>query len=161
MTPDVSLREVEDGDLPLLFAMMRDPAAVEMAAFTHEDPDDRAHFDAHWRRIRAPERTDVLRTVLADGRVAGMTALYGPTPGEREVTYWVDRALWGRGIATGALRALLALVPDERPVHASAAADNAGSLRVLRACGFEVTGESVSHANARGGPIREIHLTLR
>ncbi|MCA1222955.1 GNAT family N-acetyltransferase [Streptomyces sp. 8L] len=159
--PGVTLREVEDADLPLFFAMMRDPVATRMAAFTPEDPGDREGFDAHWRRIRAPECTDVLRTVLADGRVAGMTALYGPVPGEREVTYWVDRALWGRGIATRALRALLALVPDERPVRASAAADNAGSLRVLRACGFEVTGTGTSHANARGGPTAELHLVLR
>ncbi|MCF3962952.1 GNAT family N-acetyltransferase [Streptomyces fuscigenes] len=141
--------------------MMRDPAAVRMAAFTHEDPDDRAHFEEHWARVRAPGRTDVLRTVLAGGEVAGMAGLYGPMAEGREVTYWVDRALWGRGIATAALRALLALVPDERPLRASAAADNEGSLRVLRACGFEIVGESVSYANARRGPIAELHLVLR
>ncbi|WP_030909030.1 GNAT family N-acetyltransferase [Streptomyces sp. NRRL F-5126] len=157
---NVTLREVLDEDLPLFFAMMRDPRAVRMAAFTHEDPDDRAHFDAHWSRIRAPGGTNVLRTVLVDGAVGGMTGLYGE-PGEREVTYWIDRALWGRGVATRALRSLLALVPDERPLYAHAAADNEGSLRVLRACGFEPTGEAMGYANARRGPVRELHLTLR
>jgi RimJ/RimL family protein N-acetyltransferase len=157
----MALREVTDGELRLPFATMRDPEAVSMAASSPEDPDDRARFDAHWRRIRAPQSADAPRTVLTDGRVAEMAGSYGPVPGEREVTYWVDRALRGRGTATRALCALLDVVPDERPLHAGTAADNAGSLRVLRGCGFEVTGESTSYANARGGPITELHLILR
>ncbi|WP_037775019.1 GNAT family N-acetyltransferase, partial [Streptomyces pristinaespiralis] len=122
---DVVLREVEDSDLPVFFRHMSDPESNRMAAFTSEDPTDRAAFDAHWSRIRASDA--VIRTVLADGEVVGHTAVYGP-PEEREVTYVIDRAHWGRGIATLALRALLEAVPA-RPLHARAAADNAASLR--------------------------------
>jgi RimJ/RimL family protein N-acetyltransferase len=154
----ITLREVRDEDLPLFFLMMRDREANRVAAFTHADPDDRAHFDAHWARIRKSQ--DVLRTVLADGEVAGMTALYGE-PGEREVTYWVRRELWGRGVATAALRALLELVPDERPLLAHAAADNEGSLKVLGRCGFVVTGTGRAFAHARGQDTDEVVLILR
>jgi RimJ/RimL family protein N-acetyltransferase len=153
---DVVLREVHESDLPVFFRQMNDPEAVRMAAFTPEDPADRDAFDARWKRILASD--DVTRTVLADGDVVGSTAVYGE-PGEREVTYWVDRAHWGRGVATAALRALLAEV-RERPLYARAAADNAGSLRVLEKCGFRRTARVSGYANARGAEIDEVVLTL-
>ncbi|CAL9571523.1 GNAT family N-acetyltransferase [Streptomyces sp. enrichment culture] len=154
---DVSLRPVHDSDLPVFFRQLNDPEALHMAAFTPEDPADRDAFDAHWARIRAA-RDVIPRAVLADGDVVGNAAVYGE-PGEREVTYWVDRAYWGRGIATAALRALLAEV-TERPLYARVAADNAGSLRVLRTCGFEVSERVSGYAPARGAEIEELVLTL-
>ncbi|WHM39322.1 GNAT family N-acetyltransferase [Streptomyces sp. BPTC-684] len=154
--PVVVLREVVDDDLPVFFAHMSDPESVRVAAFAAEDPTDRVRFDAHWARIRASG--DLIRTVLADGEVAGHAAVYGP-PDHREVTYWVDRAHWGRGIATAALSALVGLVP-QRPLHARAAADNTGSIRVLQKCGFEIVGHDRGFANARGAEIDEVVLTL-
>ncbi|MBY8342289.1 GNAT family N-acetyltransferase [Streptomyces spinosirectus] len=154
---DVVLREVHESDLPVFFRQMNDPEAVRMAAFTPEDPADRDAFDAKWKRILASDA--VTRTVLVDGDVVGSAAVYGE-PGEREVTYWVDRAYWGRGVATAALRALLAEVP-ERPLYARAAADNAGSLRVLEKCGFRLTARASGYANARGAEIEEAVLTLQ
>ncbi|MFI1167853.1 GNAT family N-acetyltransferase [Streptomyces sp. NPDC020801] len=154
---DVVLREVHDSDLPVFFRQMNDPQALRMAAFTPKDPADRAAFDARWDRIRTS--SDVLRTILADGDVVGSAAVYGE-PGEREVTYWVDRAYWGRGIATAALRALLTEVP-ERPLYARAAADNAGSLRVLEKCGFRQTAQARGFAPARGEEIDEVVLVLK
>jgi RimJ/RimL family protein N-acetyltransferase len=153
----VALRPVHDSDLPVFFRQTNDPESLHMAAFTHEDPADRDAFDAHWKRIRA--RDDVLnRTILVDGDVVGSVAVYGE-PDEREVTYWIDRAYWGKGIATAALRDLLAEAP-ERPVHARVAADNAGSRRVLEKCGFRVSGHDRGFANARGEEIDELVLTL-
>lgn len=153
----VALRPVHDSDLPVFFRQTNDPESLHMAAFTHEDPADRDAFDAHWKRIRA--RDDVLnRTILVDGDVVGSVAVYGE-PDKREVTYWIDRAYWGKGIATAALRDLLAEAP-ERPVHARVAADNAGSRRVLEKCGFRVSGHDRGFANARGEEIDELVLTL-
>lgn len=154
---DVSLRPVHPSDLPVFFRHMSDPESNRMAAFTAEDPTDRAHFDAHWKRILASPDV-VSRTVLADGDVVGHAAVYGE-PGEREVTYFIDRSHWGRGIATAALRALLAEVPERR-LHARAAADNTRSVRVLEKCGFKVVGEGRGFANARGAEIDELVLRL-
>ncbi|MER6983583.1 GNAT family N-acetyltransferase [Streptomyces carpinensis] len=154
---EVVLREVHDSDLPVFFRQMNDPEALRMAAFTPKDPADRDAFDAHWARLRTS--SDVLRTILVDGDVVGSTAVYGE-PGEREVTYWVDRAYWGQGIATAALRALLAEV-RERPLYARAAADNTGSLRVLHKCGFRQAALARGYAQARGEEIDEVVLTLR
>ncbi|MFS0692030.1 GNAT family N-acetyltransferase [Streptomyces nitrosporeus] len=155
--PSVTLREVRDGDLPLFFAFMSDPEAVRVAAFTSADPSDRAMFDAHWQRIRASD-TIVMCTVLHDGRVVGNAGVYG-SPAERQVTYWIDRAHWGGGLATAALRALLELVP-ERPLYARAAADNTGSVRVLTRCGFTVTGTDRGYAEARGEETDELLFRL-
>lgn len=153
----IALRPVEDGDLPLFFAWMSDPGATRVAAFTAEDPTDRAAFDAHWARIRAGSRV-VMRTVVADGAVVGHVGEYGD-PGDRQVTYWIGREHWGRGLATAALRAYLDETPT-RPLHARAAADNLGSRRVLEKCGFVVTGEDRGFARARGEEIDEVLVTL-
>lgn len=154
---DVSLRPVHPSDLPVFFRHMSDPESNQVAAFTAKDPTDRADFDAHWERVLASP-DNVTRTVLADGDVVGHAAVYGD-PGEREVTYFIDRYYWGRGIATSALRALLMEVP-ERPLRARAAADNTGSIRVLEKCGFAVTAQDRGYANARGEEIDELVLRL-
>ncbi|MEV5143288.1 GNAT family N-acetyltransferase [Streptomyces sp. NPDC052727] len=153
---EIALRDVRDSDLPVFYRQMTDPEAVRMAAFGPEDLSDRKAFADYWQRLR--NSPDVLRTVLADGEVAGNAAVYG-VAGEREVTYWIDRAYWGRGVATAALRALLAEVP-ERPLYARAAADNRASLRVLEKCGFREAARVQGYANARGREIEEVVLIL-
>jgi RimJ/RimL family protein N-acetyltransferase len=154
---DVVLRVIHDSDLPVFYRQMNDPEALRMAAFTAKDPADWDAFESLWKRIRSSG--DIARTILADGDVVGSAAVYGE-PGEREVTYWVDRAYWGRGVATAALRELLDEV-RERPLYARAAADNAGSRRVLEKCGFRLTTRASGYANARGAEIDEVVLTLK
>ena len=153
----VALRPVQDGDLDALFEQMRDPEGVRMAAFTPEDPDDRTAFDAHMARVRSsPDIT--MRAVTCDGRLVGSIAAF-PAEGRAEVTYWIDRAAWGKGIATRALALLLDLVTT-RPLYARAASDNAGSLRVLQKCGFGPVGTETSFAAARHDDIEETILRL-
>lgn len=67
--------------------------------------------------------------------------------GQREVTYWIDRAAWGQHIAS-------------RPLRARAASDNAASLCVLEKAGFKVVGTETSNAPARGREIEETILRL-
>jgi RimJ/RimL family protein N-acetyltransferase len=153
----VALRPVEDEDLDALFEQMRDPEGVWMAAFTPDDPDDRNWFDEHMATVRnAPDIT--MRAVTCDGHLAGSIASF-VAEGQTEVTYWIDRALWGQGIATRALALLLELVPT-RPLYARAASDNAGSLRVLRKSGFTAIGTEKSFASGRNAEIEETILRL-
>jgi RimJ/RimL family protein N-acetyltransferase len=70
--------------------------------------------------------------------------------GEREVSYWIGKEYWGRGIATKALTLFLEEL-KVRPLYARAAKDNVASLRVLAKCGFTFVGEDRGFANARGG----------
>jgi RimJ/RimL family protein N-acetyltransferase len=153
----VALRLVEDADLDTFFEQMRDPEGVWMAAFTPEDPDNRNAFDAHMAVVRSsPDVT--MRAVMCDGHLAGSIASF-VAEGQTEVTYWIDRALWGRGIATRALALLLELVPT-RPLYARAASDNAGSLRVLQKSGFTAIGTERSFAPGRNEEIEETILRL-
>ena len=156
-SPVVALRPVEDSDLDALFRQMSDPQSVWMAAFTPDDPGDRSAFDAHLARVRnSPGIT--MRAVTCDGRLAGSIASF-VLDGQTEVTYWIDRAAWGRGIATRALTLLLELVPV-RPLHARAASDNTGSLRVLQKAGFTIVGTETSFAPGRNRDIEETILRL-
>ncbi|SFR88375.1 Protein N-acetyltransferase, RimJ/RimL family [Agromyces sp. CF514] len=154
----VSLRATRDTDLDTLFLIGHDPVAVQMAAFTAPDPDDRATFDAHWRRLMADPATDV-RTVRADGEIVGSVGRWYDD-GTAEVTTWIDRAHWGLGIATRAMRIFLDVL-DERPVRARVAGDNAGSIRVLEHLGFEQVATEHGFANARDAEIEERVYLLR
>lgn len=153
--PVVTLREVRDEDLPVFFAQQLDPMANWMAAFTSENPSDREAFDAHWIKIRGRD-TIQNRTILADREVAGYLASF-LREDLREVSYWLGKDYWGRGIATEALRLFLEEW-TERPIYARAAADNAASLRVLEKCGFVIIAEEHGFAAARGQEIKEYLL---
>src|SRR5690242_6658228 len=106
--PAVTLRPITAADSDDLFRMMSDPEAVTMAAFTPDDPADREGFDAHRARIRATSGITE-RAILYGGRLAGSIAAF-PMEGDVELTFWVDRALWGRGIAGEALALFLEIV---------------------------------------------------
>jgi len=154
---DVRLREAEPGDFPVFFAHRGDPEAVRMAAFTSEDPGDLAAFEARWTKMLQKE-TILNRTIIVGGRAAGSVATY-EHEGERELTYWIGRGFWGKGVTTAAVRLLLEL-EMRRPVFARAAKDNVGSLRVLEKCGFQIIGEDSGFAEARGCVIEEFVLRL-
>lgn len=152
----VSLRPVEPADIATFFAQQLDQEAVRMAAFV-SDRSHQATFAAHWDQIlRDPRNTN--RTVVAAGQVAGHISCY-PLGENLEVTYWLGRAFWGRGIATEALRQFLQLVTT-RPLTARTAKDNFGSLRVLQKCGFEIVGEGAGFAHGRGQETEEYLLRL-
>lgn len=153
----VTIREVESSDLETFYHHQLDPEAILMAAFVGKNREDRAVFDAHWHKIlRSPQNTN--RTIVADGQVVGYVACF-PDGGHLEVTYWLGREFWGKGLATEALKQMLHLVPD-RPIFARAAADNIGSLKVLEKCGFKIIGTDKGFANGRGEETKEYILRL-
>ena len=157
MTDNLCLREVAEDDLAIFFDFQLDPDANHMAAFTAKDPTDRESFTAHWNKIMA-DPTVIIRTIVCDGQVVGSIMNYEKS-GKAEVTYWIGRAYWGRGIGTQALSAFLQ-VNTVRPIYARVAQDNPGSRRILKKCGFQVVGETKGFANARGEEVGELLLVL-
>ena|SRR6478672_2695276 len=157
MTNNVTLRDVTDTDLAIFFEQQLDPDANHMAAFTARNPADRDAFMAHWARIMADD-TGTIKTVLFDGHVAGTVACYIDEEfGEPEVTYWIGKEYWGKGIATGALSEFLR-IQTTRPIYGRAAKDNIASIRVMEKCGFSIIGYGKGFANARGEEIEEVVL---
>ena len=151
------LREVEDRDLNVLFEHWTDRDAIRMAAFTSQDQNDRTAFERRWARLRSDVST-TNRVVEIDGRVVGQIASFD-LEGHREVTYWIGREDWGRGIATRALQELLQ-VEATRPLYARAASDNAASIRVLTKCGFRPAGKGRGFAHGRNEDTDEVVLRL-
>lgn len=129
-TRAVTLREVEDADLDILYGHQSDPDAAAMANFPLRD---RATYLAHQARIRADPAV-LTRTVLVGGEVAGSVASF-VQDGHREIGYWIGREHWGRGVATRAVALLLEL-EQRRPLEAWAARHNVASQRVLEKNGF-------------------------
>jgi RimJ/RimL family protein N-acetyltransferase len=141
-----------DADLDTLFEWERDPLAIQLAAFTRDDPSNRDAFDAHYQRIRTDE-SNTLHAVEIDGCFVGTVASF-TIEGDREVSYWIDRARWGQGLATSALAALLA-IETTRPLFARVAEHNVGSAKVLERAGFVRIGAESSYANGIGRHITE------
>jgi RimJ/RimL family protein N-acetyltransferase len=154
---DLWLRDVVESDLPVFFEQQADAEANRMAAFTRKNPADRAGFDAHWTMIRADESVTI-KTIIFQNQVAGHVASYGPVE-EKEVTYWIGREYWGKGVATKGLLLFLDHL-TLRPLYARAAKDNLASIRVLEKCGFIKSGEDKYFANARGEEIDEVVMKL-
>jgi RimJ/RimL family protein N-acetyltransferase len=151
------LREVRDEDLAVLFEQWADPVAVRMAAFTPPDHMDRDAFERRWSRLRADESV-ITRAIVVDGDVVGTIGSWGAAD-ERELTYWIGRSYWGKGIATCALSEFLTVDPT-RPIHARVAHDNVASHRVLEKCGFRVVATDRGFAHARSAEIEELVLRL-
>lgn len=156
-TENLTIREVESSDLETFFEHQLDAEAIRMAAFVCTDRRDRITFDGHWDKILKSSQ-NITRTIVAEGKVAGYVACY-PRGEHMEVTYWLGREFWGKGLATQALNRMLELVAD-RPILARAASDNIGSIRVLQKCGFKIIGKDKGFADGRGKETEECILRL-
>jgi RimJ/RimL family protein N-acetyltransferase len=153
--PVIRLRPIVAADLDAIFAHQNDPLGYQLVGILPRSRDD---FYAHWNEARH-DPTVTLRAILVDERLAGHVASIVRND-LREVCYWIDRSMWGRGIATEGLRLLLAEV-HQRPLYARVAKDHPASQRVLLKCGFAICGEDRCFADARGEVIEEWILELR
>ncbi len=155
----VSLREVWDEDLPIFFGYLQDPHAQSMAASTFEDYADTQAFTSFWSKLRRNEDATV-RTITIDGShdPAGHISV-APSDEGLQVRYWVDRSLWGRGVATGALRAILDEV-KARPIFAHISRSNEPGASVLLNNGFNLAGEESGFDNNKGRMIDELIYRL-
>jgi RimJ/RimL family protein N-acetyltransferase len=154
----VRLRAPIESDVAVFFEDQRDPDAMRMAAFASKDPNDRAAFDARWSRIRGDD-TVIVRTIEHEAAIAGYVASF-LREGTREISYWIGRAHWGRGIASVALATFLGEQEKRRPLVGRAAADNVASIRVLEKCGFVLVARERGFANARGCETDEVVMRL-
>jgi RimJ/RimL family protein N-acetyltransferase len=153
----MTLRDVAESDLPIIFEHQKDPEANRMAAFVSRDPSDREAFVTHWTRILS-DPDAMTKCIVWNGQVAGTVAIF-PWDGKPHVTYWIGKEFWGNGIATQALTELLRIV-DSRPVYASTAGDNVASMRVLEKCGFIRRGSARAFARIRDAEIDEVFFEL-
>ncbi|EAR25318.1 putative acetyltransferase [marine actinobacterium PHSC20C1] len=154
----VTLRDLVAGDADACFEWMRDRESVAMAAFTAPDPDDRNEFDTWFARILA-NPTVIAQAVCNGGELVGMIATF-TMDAERELTYWIDRAVWGQGIASAAL-ALMLERDLHRPLQARTAVHNVRSAAVVTRHGFLEVGRDIDFAAGVQRDTEEIIFELR
>jgi RimJ/RimL family protein N-acetyltransferase len=154
---NIELRDVTVDDIPVFFEHMQDTVAIQMAAFTPKNPFDQNAHTAHWQKLLANDMI-IKKSILLDEQLVGHIASW-VQDGEREITYWIDRAHRGQGVTTEALRVFLTMVKS-RPLHARTAADNDGSVHVLMKCGFGIHDATRGFANARNKEIDELVYRL-
>ena len=153
----IKLRQTEKSDLERLCQFQLHEEAIRLAAFTPKDPTDReAYFEKYTKLLDDPTINN--QTILADETIVGSIAKF-EIAGDAEITYWIDRNFWGKGIATAALKKFLT-VETARPIFGRTAFDNSGSQKVLEKCGFVKTGTDKGFANARQKEIEEFIYKL-
>lgn len=154
---EIKLRQSEISDLNILFQFQLDKEANYLAAFTSKNYADKdAYFEKYTKHLNDP--TINQQTILVGETIAGSIAKF-IMEGDTEITYWIDRTFWGKGIATTALKKFLA-IENTRPVFGRVAFDNIGSQKVLEKCGFVKTGTDKGFANARQTEIEEFIYKL-
>jgi hypothetical protein len=100
----LSLRALREDDLPTMFEIQLDDTAQRRDAV-------------------------IKKVVEIDGEVVGSEAAF-PIEGDTEVTYWIRKDWWGRGVATAAVAALLEEVTVRPPRGAQSSHLSSGAAGV-------------------------------
>jgi len=153
----VTIRPATPSDAPILYRIESDPFARRMAAFCGEEPASLTAYQARWERMLA-DADVVARTVIWNGRVVGSVLRFNLLQ-QPSVAIWIEREVWGRGIATRALALFLREI-SVRPLFARVAKDNVGSRTVVERCGFKPVGEDKGFARLRGTDLEELIYRL-
>ena len=149
---NITLTKTEVSDLDALFQFQLDEEANYLAAFTPKDRHDKAAYIEKYSKFLT-DPTNNTRTIRVDGVIVGSIAKF-VIENDAEITYWIDRKFWGKGIATAALKDLLK-IEQIRPIYGRVAFDNYGSQKVLEKCGFVRIGKDNGFSNARQKEIEE------
>lgn len=149
---NIQLTTTQKEDLHVLFQFQTDKEAIYLAAFTPKDPNDKnAYIEKYSKFLVDP--TINMQTIKLDDEIAGSVSKF-VMDNRAEITYWIDRKLWGQGIATTVLKEFLTH-EQTRPIYGRVAFDNYGSQKVLEKCGFIKIGKDKGFANARQAEIEE------
>ena len=149
---NIKLRPTEVSDLIFLFQFQLDKEGAYLAAFMPKDHTDKsAYLNKHTKLLDDPRVNN--QTIILDNNIVGSIAKF-VMEGDAEITYWIDRNLWGQGIASKALNQFLT-IETARPLFGRVAFDNIGSQKVLEKCGFVKIGTDKGFASARQTEIEE------
>lgn len=148
------LRPLRKSDAGLLELYMGDER-VARATGTIPHPLPPGATEAFINRSLKTERTEDIWVM--DGASSGLAEVLGVVwlrPMEREqseINFWVAPAFWNSGIASEAVRAMVAANPHAaRTMFAEVFQDNAASARVVTNAGFEYLGDAEAYSLARG-----------
>ncbi|PYF74362.1 GNAT family N-acetyltransferase [Pedobacter nutrimenti] len=158
MKNELILKPTKVSDLELFFDFQLDQEANYLAAFTSKDSTDKTAYLKKMTNYLLNDPAVNMRTIFLNDSIVGSVAKF-EMHGDTEITYWIDKAFWGKGIATKALSHFLE-IENTRPIFGRVAFDNIGSQQVLEKCGFVKIGQDKGFANARQAEIEEFIYKL-
>jgi ribosomal-protein-alanine N-acetyltransferase len=142
-TSRLLLRAPEPVDAEVLFAIQGDAEAMKHTFCAPSLEATAVHLESYAARYAEDGFAPWTAVLTAEDRVVGWGGL-NKDPNEPEwgveVAYYIDRAYWGRGLASELVRESLAYAFDElglEQVGAFAKPENVASVHVLEKCGFE------------------------
>ncbi len=154
---EIKLRRTEISDLDKLFQIQLDKDENDFATHTVKKLTDKTIFLNQCTKLLS-DSTVNYQTITIDNIIVGSIAKFERNR-EPEVTYIIDRKLWGQGIATKSLKQFL-INETTRPIYGRPAFDNFGSQKVLEKCGFTKIGIGKYFANDRQLEIDEFIYSL-
>lgn len=155
---DLHVKPVPDEDAEAFRAMLDEPEVARNTGSIPKNPDMAWTLQrlADRRRIEAETGEMVDRGVYLGETLVGMATFFRNKAGEIEIGYLVHADWRGRGIATYACHAAIALARcfgHTGTLVAAYAKDNPSSGRVLEKAGFKPDGEGSFTSLGRGGDI--------
>ncbi len=114
--------------------------------------------EAFIARATAPGRAEDVwvldGSAHGSAEVLGVISLKRMDRAQSEIGYWVAPAFWNTGLASEAVRALVAANPNgDRTLFAEVFQDNPRSARVLTNAGFEYLGDAETFSVARNARV--------
>lgn len=158
MTSNLELKNTELNDLEVLFDFQLDQKANYLAAFTSKDPTDKISYLEKWTKLLSNTSINS-KTIFIKNKIVGSIAKY-EIDGVAEITYWIGKEFWRKGIASNAL-CLFLEIEKKRPINGRVAFDNFGSIKVLEINGFKQIGIEKGFSNSRNMEIDEIIYQLK
>lgn len=155
--PEIILRKTVLPDLECFFLFQLDEEANYLAAFTAKDPTDKAAYLQKYSKLVNDPAIN-MQTILVGEIIVGSISKF-EMKGRAEITYWIDKQFWGKGIGTKALTTFLKN-ETTRPIYGRVAFDNIGSQKVLTNCRFIKIGTDKGFANARQAETEEFIYKL-
>ena len=99
---EINLTQTTLDYLKLLFHFQLDKDAIHLAAFTNKDSKDEIAYVERYSKYLTDPSINML-TIKVNNIVVGSISKF-VMENEPEITYWIDRKFWGRGIASNALK---------------------------------------------------------
>ncbi|MCK0069020.1 GNAT family N-acetyltransferase [Kordiimonas laminariae] len=160
---NVSIRNMVGADIEPLAKFHTDEEAAWLAGGGAISGDTATHV-ARFARLLDDESGELLlRTIIVDGEVAGYIATF-LREDAREISYWLGRQFWGKGIVTHALKVFLLQVKEifpDQSIYARVVESNIGSAKVLEKTGFRSLREEQFFSEARQGEVSETLYILK
>ena len=160
------LRPVAEEDLPLFVRWFNDPEVRYWLSMS-DAPEFTLESEEEWYDEMRADPTRVIWCIESeDGQPIGNLGLHGIDETQGRATFGIsigEKAYWGRGYGTEALREVLRYAFQEmglRRVVLEADEDNARAIRCYEKCGFVREGLLRGHRLRGGEPVNGVVMAV-